>query len=58
MVDLDLKDFGRGNDSKELFLEKALKKTLHKINSRCFMDRLSHLSAYRRFYFRRIRNIL
>jgi hypothetical protein len=32
MVDLDLKDFGRGNDSKELFLEKALKKTLHKIN--------------------------
>jgi len=31
LVDLDLKDFGRGNDSKGIFLEKALKKTLHKI---------------------------
>jgi hypothetical protein len=34
MVDLDLKDFGMLNVSKEpkLFLEKALNKTLHKIN--------------------------
>ena len=34
MVDLDLKDFGKGNVSKEpkLFLQKALNKTLHKIN--------------------------